>query len=153
MPLVETRHFGVVEYEADAVLAFPAGLPAFDEERRFLVIEQPASAPVVFLQSLARPDLCFITLPVQTVDPAYHMAMSADDLEQIGLPPDRQPRIGEEILCLVMVTVGPDGPPTANLMAPLVVNLSNRQGVQAIQVQGSYSHQHPLEPSAGEKTC
>jgi len=39
--------------------------------------------------------------------------------------------------------------PTANLLAPVVVNLKTRRGLQAIQVDSSYSHQHPVLAAGG----
>jgi flagellar assembly factor FliW len=42
---------------------------------------------------------------------------------------------------------------TANLMAPLVINLRNRRGVQAIRQDNLYSHQHPIQPTSTEVAC
>ena len=64
-----TKYFGPVAYEESNVLRFPAGLPGFEEERRFLSLEQPAHAPLVFLQSLTTPDLCFVALPASSIEP------------------------------------------------------------------------------------
>jgi flagellar assembly factor FliW len=36
--------------------------------------------------------------------------------------------------------------PTANLLAPIVVNLRNRRAVQAVAAESDYSHQHALMP-------
>lgn len=150
----ETRHFGAIEYQPDAVCEFPAGLPGFEDEREFLPLELPRTRPIVFLQSLRRPELCFITLPVQTIEPAYRLLMSAEDLRLLGLPEDRQPELGREVLCLAIVAVAEGQAPTANLLAPVVINLANRRAVQAIQSDSGYSHRHPLPvPSGEEQEC
>ena len=57
------------------------------------------------------------------------------------------------ILCLVIVTLREDRPPTANLMSPVVVNLANRRAAQVIQTETGYSHQHSLAGSAQEAPC
>ena len=152
MRQLHTAHFGTVEYQEDSVLDFPQGLPAFEDETRFLLIEQPATAPVIFLQSLQSPALAFITLPVLLVDPSYQLAVPAEDLQILALPEDRQPVIGTEVLCLAIATVTPGFPPTANLMAPVVVNLAARRAVQTIQPNVPYSHQQPLFPPGQEAT-
>jgi flagellar assembly factor FliW len=36
--------------------------------------------------------------------------------------------------------------PTANLLAPIVINLKTRRAVQAIASEGDYSHQFELMP-------
>jgi|YNPBryunderm2012_1023409.scaffolds.fasta_scaffold00984_11 flagellar assembly factor FliW len=150
----ETRHFGIVEYERDSVFEFPAGLPGFEDQREFVALQQSHIRPIVFLQSLRRPDLCFITLPVQAIEPGYRLSLSAEDLRLLELPEDRQPEIGKQVLCLAIVAVAEGQPPTANLLAPVVVNLANRRAVQAIMSDSGYSHRHPLPvPPREENVC
>ena len=140
MPVLETNSFGRVPYAEDAVLEFPSGLPGFDTHHRFLALQFRESEPVIFLQSLEAPGLCFITLPVLVVDPRYRLEVSAEDLALIGLSATHQPSIGEKVLCLAVIAVRESGP-TANLLAPIVVNLANRKAVQAVTLQPGYSHQ------------
>ncbi len=142
MPVLKTEHFGPIGYEAEDVIEFPRGLPAFEDERRFLLIEGPAEPPVVFLQSLRRAELAFICLPVRAVVPDYRLSASPEDLAEIGW--EGAEASGGELLCLAIVTVREGAPPTANLMAPLLINPATRRGVQTIQVETPYSHQHPL---------
>ena len=144
MPKIETQNFGPLEYQQNAVVVFPAGLPGFEEERGFVVVEQPDTKPLIFLQSLTQPDLCFLTLPVLAVDHDYQLSISPEDLYILELPEEFQPVIGTDVLCLAILSLAEDRPPTANLLAPLVVNLKTRRAVQAIQVDTQYSHQHPL---------
>jgi flagellar assembly factor FliW len=98
---------------------------------------------LVFLQSLEQADLCFITMPVLAVDPQYRLQVNPEDLKDVDLSPLRQPRIGDEVLCLTVISIGENGP-TANLLAPIVVNLSNLKAVQAVAPESGYSHQHTL---------
>lgn len=147
-----TRHFGMIEYEADAVVEFPVGLPGFEQERQFVALQQPLHHPIVFLQSLQRPELCFITLPVQTIEPGYRLSIAPEDLRLLGLPEDRQPEMGAEVLCLAIISVAEGQPPTANLLAPVVINLKNRRATQAILSESGYSHRHPLLAESQEET-
>jgi flagellar assembly factor FliW len=139
----ETRNFGDVPFDDASVVVFPAGLPGFEERRRFLALHFEQSAPLVYLQSLEEAGLCFVTLPVRTVEPDYQLHVSDEDLEMVGLPKGRQPSIGSEVLALAVLSLRESGP-TANLLAPVVVNLANRQAVQGVDQEMSYSHQHSL---------
>ena len=145
MPSCETKNFGVVSYEAGSVLEFPSGLPGFEERRLFLALQFADSKPLVFLQSLDDPGLCFVTLPVLVADPEYSLKVSMEDRELVGLPSTSALRIGPDVLCLTVLSLEESGP-TANLLAPLVVNISNLKGVQAIASESDYSHQHALLP-------
>ena len=143
MPVVRTSSFGPVAYDAAAVIEFPRGVPGFEARRRFVAVQFPHTQPLTFLQSLEDPALCFVTLPVLVVDPQYRLWVSGEDRESIGLCGAGQPRIGEDVLCLAVLALR-EGGATANLLAPVVVNLRNLKAVQAVAAESGYSHQHPL---------
>ncbi|MBI4874661.1 MAG: flagellar assembly protein FliW [Acidobacteria bacterium] len=147
MPSCPTKHFGAVEYDESAAFQFPAGLPGFDQERRFLPLYRTGYEPLVFLQSLATRDLCFAALPVRSVDPDFELEVAEPDLELLGLDPGRL-EIGRDVLCLAILTIAGDRV-TANLMAPVVVNLGNLLAIQAVAPSARYSHQHPVNPLRG----
>jgi flagellar assembly factor FliW len=151
MPELITRNFGTIRYEEEAALEFPCGLPAFEDYRRFLAMALPQSEPLIFLQSLEDSGLCFITVPVQVVDRDYRLRISSEDLELLGLPSGAAPRLGEDVLGLAVLSVREEGP-TANLLAPIVVNLRDRRAIQAVAPESSYSHQHPLTASGAPET-
>jgi flagellar assembly factor FliW len=140
----QTRYFGPVEYNEESVLVFPDGIPAFEQERRFLAIRQPLNEPLVFLQSLTNPDLSFVTLPAPSVCPGFRLSMTPEDLAALGLETGRQPVIGRDVLCLTILSLEENRPPTANLLAPIVVNLQTLRGRQAIQTDTPYSHREEL---------
>ena len=144
MEKLASTQFGVLIYLPEQVVHFSRGLPAFDLEKRFLPVENAATAPIVFLQSLSNPDLAFITLPAQVIEAGYRLTMSPEDMAALELAPDSQPEIGGDVLCLAIVTIVEEGEPTANLMAPVVINLRTRQALQAIRPDAEYSHQHPI---------
>lgn len=142
---MQTKNFGTINYQPDSELEFPRGLPGFDSRRRFVAVRFVESDPLVYLQSLEDPGLCFITMPVLAVDPKYRLRVEHDDLGEIGLPTVRQPKIGEDVFCLTVLSMRETGP-TANLLAPIVINLKTRRAVQAIAPEGDYSHQFELMP-------
>jgi flagellar assembly factor FliW len=153
MHRIQTKYFGELDYSPDAVLEFPLGIPGFDTERRFVVLDQPASRPLAFLQSLTRPDLCFVTLPIASIEPHYRLNSSPEDLETIGLAPDRQPNIGRDVLCLAIVSFADSDGPSANLLSPILVNLRTRAAIQAIQRESDYSYRQPLASLSEAQSC
>lgn len=123
-------------------LAFPGGIPAFENERQFRLIDRD---PLLFLESETNPDLSFLLLPVTLIDPDYRLAISAEERKIIEAAPDAP------LLCLAVITAAENSPPTANLLAPVVVNLSSGRAVQAVRSDRMYSHKHPLPVE--ETTC
>ena len=143
MPETETTNFGTISFAPESVFEFPNGLPGFEERRRFLPVQNPQTAPILFLQSLEEPSLCFTTLPIWVVDPLYRLHIMEQDLEVLKFPADHEPRIGSDILCLAVLSIRKTGT-TANMLAPVVVNTENGRAVQAVRSDSMYSHKQAL---------
>ena len=141
MPTCQTKYFGEVDYADQALIEFARGPAGFEEQKDFVILSYPQQYPLVFLQSVTAADLCFVALPVLAVDPSYFLQMESQDAALIGVSP--QPAIGSEVLCLAVVT-GHEETPTANLLAPVVVNLRSRRAIQSIHADGWYSHRQAI---------
>jgi len=65
------------------------------------------------------------------------------------------PSIGEDVLCAAIVCAARrrDEVPTANLLAPIVVNFRRQVGLQVIQASSGYSHCHPLHAQEEPVPC
>jgi flagellar assembly factor FliW len=151
MPVVETKNFGKVPYEPAAEIQVPCGLPAFEEHRRFVLIQLPKTHPLLFLQSLDDPNVCFPVLRALTIDPLYRLRLTKEDLRRLDLPTSRQPRLGEEIECLVVVALRKGGA-TANLLAPVVINFHKMRALQTVSEE-PYSLQHPVNSPGKAGAC
>jgi flagellar assembly factor FliW len=148
VPQADTQQFGSIEYVVDDVIEFPLGLPAFEQETSFLLITPSKTKPLVFLQSLGRSELCFVTLPLEVVDPNYQLSVSIEDWKILSPTGQILMAVGQadsaQVQCLAIISLT-DSRPTANLLAPLVINRVSKRAVQAIRLDSVYSHQHPVE--------
>ena len=140
MPCIPTRDFGPLDYDPSAELHFPLGVPGFEKQTRFILIEKATLAPIVFLQSAETEALCFLTIPVQMVDPGYQIGMMDEDVRMLALDATDP----SEILFLAILSANANAVATANLLAPVVINLKTKIGLQAVRPNSHYSHQHPL---------
>jgi len=140
MPLANTEQFGPLTYQDDAVLLFPRGLPGFEQSRRFVLVKQPELAPLVHLQSLESATLCFLAIPVPVIDATYQPQLSAEDCDTLEL--DAIDSTHTLLLALLAVTA--EGNVTANLLAPVVVNLATKLALQAVRADTRYSHEHQI---------
>lgn len=143
MPWLHTAHFGALEYTPASMLEFSDGVPGFESEHSFVLVERAAHHPLVFLQSIQTPALCFPALPVLVVEAGYQPRLAANDLEMLGFT--QQPSIGKDAVVLVLIAMH-EQDPTANLLAPIVINLRTRVAAQCIDPEMRYSHRHRLLP-------
>ncbi|PWU03988.1 MAG: flagellar assembly protein FliW [Terriglobia bacterium] len=153
MSRIESLYFNELEYNEDSPFYFAAGIPGFEEHTAFLFVEQPHTSPLIFMQSLRDTAVCFVGLPAAAIDPDYRLQLSPEEGVALGLPWSENPEIGQEIFCLALITIVEGSDPVANLMSPIVVNLKNRKGIQAIQLGSHYSLRHPLAPEHEAASC
>lgn len=144
MPVLETTNFGRLTYEPSEVYYFPVGIPAFEDEHHFLLLEQDTTRPVIFLQSTKTPSLAFLTLPVAELDHGYAMEVPPQDRALL----DTGEGSAGSLIALALLTVSGQTV-TANLRAPVLLSPGSRRGVQSIPAESDYSAQHPVSPGAG----
>ena len=140
MGQIETRQFGILNYDTSQIITFAAGLPGFEMCREFLLHEEPAMGPFLFLQSLSDPNLSFVTLPAERLEETYELALSRDDLAQLGLTALPEPG---DVLCLAILQLQTQGA-NANLAAPIVIVKSSHLGTQAVRQDRRYRTNQPV---------
>jgi len=120
---------------AGSEILFEEGIIGIPRARRFHLLERPGS-PLRLLQSL---DIAGFALPV--VDPRF---------AEPDYSPTLQSRVSEALslgdggcVLLAVVTLG-DALPTANLRAPIVINVDRRVGAQVILDDRSLPLERPL---------
>jgi flagellar assembly factor FliW len=153
---IETVRFGTVRFHEHEVIEFPAGLPGFEQEHRFLLIEAAESVPLKFLQSVTAPQLSFVCAPLSLVAPCYEMALARQDRDLLAMPSDAmlQAPVFEQAAVLewlvILCFARPDEP-TANLLGPVVIRRDVGLGVQSIREDARYSARQPLFSSVASE--
>jgi flagellar assembly factor FliW len=140
----QTAHLGSITVDEVSTVEFPAGLPGFEEKRRFVPLLHPAHAGLVFLQSLESAELCFLALPVNVVRPDYELKLASDDLELLGFQDGERPVPGTDVAALAILSLAEGEMPTANLLSPVVIHMRTRRAVQAIRPDQQYGCREPL---------
>jgi len=82
--------------------------------------------------------------------PLGSLELSQEDARVLGLDAHGLTAAARDILCLAILCAPENGPLTANLLAPVIVNLATRIAVQAVRSDNRYSHRHAF---AGEETA
>lgn len=127
---IESPRFGSLEVDADKLIEFPAGLPGFEDCRKFTLLEVDggASPAVGVLQSVDRPEVAFSVAEPDQFGLHYEFALSEDEesLLRLSKPDD------VAVLLILRRNDGAEPPVKANLMAPLVINTAGRIGLQKV---------------------
>lgn len=137
---IKTRQFGEIEIDETKIINMPAGIPGFQDRKRYSMLQKEEAAPFLFFQSVDDPDLTFVILDPKSVMEDYSVE-EKDMNKVVSWDFDN-----DEITVFVIVTI-PSGDPekaTANFLAPLVINTKRKEGLQLILQNTTYSCQHPL---------
>jgi flagellar assembly factor FliW len=135
-----TRQFGEIEIDETKVINMPAGIPGFQDKKRYSMLQKEEAAPFLFFQSVDDSDLSFVILDPKSVMSDYTVG-EKEIKRVVSWDFDN-----DEISVFVIVTI-PNGNPesaTANFLAPLVINTKRKEGLQLILQNTTYSCQHPL---------
>ena len=136
--IIETKHFGTLEVAEDKVITFPQGLFAFEEKKRYVLLEnQDRENPLWWLQSLDDSNLAFVLINPFLFKPDYEFELSAEDVEDLGLVNPQE----AAVFCLVVIPRDVKKM-TANLLAPLVINAQLKKGKQIVLLQKNYTTKH-----------
>ncbi len=142
--LLFSEYFGTLNLEKAAILSFPQGLPGFEKERQFAAVQIPGQHPLIYLQSVTTPGLCLLTFPVRTIDSNYCFEISLEERDVLQLSRADLPEYADSLLALAIVAVEPETGATANLAAPLIVNLQNNLALQSLQADTALPYSYPL---------
>ncbi|MBQ7193913.1 MAG: flagellar assembly protein FliW [Synergistaceae bacterium] len=138
---IETSRFGTVSYSEQEILFFPRGIPAFESKHEWILAGTDDSA-VKWLQSLDDGDLALPVTSPDAVQSDYNARIPEDELHLIG-------SVNPQDLALLIVVSIPDSAPwnmTANLRAPILINLKTHKAVQVIALNEDYPIRHMVFP-------
>jgi flagellar assembly factor FliW len=131
-----SSRFGELQVPADSVMEFPSGVIGFPRAKRYVMLEH--KPPFSWLHSIDDPNLAFVVVD------GFEFGQQFDVRPPIG-DKDTDFKENDEYAILIIVTIRSDPRlTTANLKAPLFVNMRNRKGVQVIFDDPRYSTRYPL---------
>jgi flagellar assembly factor FliW len=124
---IESERFGTIDINEDELLAFPAGVIGFPTQQRFALVPHHGSGYIAWLQSVSTPELAFPVVSAHAFGDKYPDVPVSGAAEEAGI------QGSEDALAVMVVLCALAGQPaTVNLLAPIVVNATTRQGAQVI---------------------
>jgi len=136
---IPSRLFGPLRVPVTRILDLPDGLRGFEGMHRFVLLAS-AEDGVFWLQSADEGNLAFLVVDPFIFFPEYSVALPTDGTSLPG------PESPDNLIVLVIVTLPHDAtrPATANLQAPLVVNMARQLGQQIVIMDSPYGAREPL---------
>jgi len=128
---ISTASFGQQEIDPDSIIAFPNGLPGFDECRQFKLFHSDEYEPLKCLQSIDDAEVCFSLMEPILFGYEYEMLLADRDLELL------KTKEADNLMILLMVYTTEekqrresDIPMNTNWRSPIIINVQEKIGLQ-----------------------
>ncbi|MDX8408277.1 MAG: flagellar assembly protein FliW [Mariprofundaceae bacterium] len=126
--------------ETDEAFHFPQGMAGFPDATRFGFIYE-GQGDIVCIQSLDQPEAAFLLTPWCSERLGPQPELSAEQAQCLGL------EATDEVLWMLVLNPFADKAwVTANLKAPIALNMSNRRGLQCIRINPDLDIRFPWMP-------
>lgn len=147
---VHTKHFGDLEIDESKIITFPEGLPGFEQVKQFTIIDDKEDSPFKWLQGVDNPQLALVMITPYYFRPDYEVDIADSEVAILEI------QDSQDVVVYSIVVIPEDtSRMTANLKAPVLINMKNNRGKQVIMEKGNYSVKHyileELQQWEGEK--
>lgn len=137
--VIKTTRFGQVQVEDSDTIHFPEGILGFADLNQFVILDDPNDDIFAWLQSCESPAIAFPILEPELFAESFKVNLAKTDFEALQMTNLSTARL------FSIVTI-PDDPTqmTANLKAPIVVNLALRTARQCVLQDNNLAIREPL---------
>lgn len=131
---INTKQFGDLEIDRTSVFNFKDGLYGFEDLHHFIIINEEETEPFKWLLSIDDPSIGFPILSPYFIDTEYTIIQEFD--------PQRY------VLFLIITLQDENGNITANMKAPIILDIVNLEGEQIIIPIEKYTTDYIINKNA-----
>ncbi len=142
---VKTAHLGEIEADESRIIEIKGGILGFEDQTRFIMIDDSESTPFMWLQSLDKEATAFIAINPFLVVPQYEPEISDSEGRGLGL------ESAEQAMVIVIATLRRNPLRVSiNLRAPVIINPAKRIARQIVLENAQWQIQHFIGGVGGE---
>jgi flagellar assembly factor FliW len=136
---LSTTRFGDIDIDESRAILMKGGILGFEHLKRYVFLVQDEEVLFCWLQCIDDSSLAFVVINPFVIKPDYKPVIQDDDLELLEI---KSPK---DVILMSIVTVHPDPfKVTANLKAPIVINIKKRLAKQVILDKLDYPIRYPI---------
>ena len=137
--VVRTGRFGPIEISTDEIIQIPSGILGFPTEQNFCLVDSGDDTLIIWLQSLSNPHLAFPVLEPKIFKTDYVVRLSAAELRELKLA-----SIKDAAVFTILTIPSPMTEMTANLKAPVVINIKDKIAKQVVLQENDQPIKYPM---------
>ena len=137
--VVQTGRFGQIEISTDEIITIPSGILGFPQDQEFCLVDSGDDTLILWLQSLTNPRLAFPIIEPKIFKNDYVVRLSAAELREL-----RMSSIRDASVFTILTIPAQMSEMTANLKAPLVINVREKTGKQVVLQENDQPIKFPM---------
>lgn len=135
--IVETGRFGQLTVGNDEIVNIPQGILGFPHLTKYCLVDPGDETLILWLQSLEESAIAFPLLEPKIFKPEYTVRLSGSELRELKLE-----NINQSAVFSILTIPEDIAQMTANLKAPLVINLREQIAKQVVLQENEFSIKH-----------
>lgn len=138
--IIQTTRFGAVSFSESDLITFKEGLLGFSDLRQFVLLDDPNDEIFAWLQSCEEPKIAFPVLEPEIFMKGYKFKINnRNDIDSLALAE------GDPTRAFTIITIpGEVTQATANLKAPVIINVARHLAKQIIVQENDYPIKFPV---------
>lgn len=142
---IMTRDFGKIEIVESDIISFKSGLPGFEKLEEFILLPLADESPFIIMQSVNDSDVAFVTVEPGNLIQNYEFEISDKAEKELKIE-----SISNLLILNIITLKDQIKNSTANLSAPIVINLEEKLGKQVILDDQRYQVRYKIFAAAEE---
>ena len=137
---LDTAKFGKIEVDKKSIFNFISPIIGFKGLKKYTIIDYKPDSPFKWLQSVEDMELAFPITLCSFFNIDYQFDIPDEEAEKLGI------ESADDVLVFNIANIPSTNPQgaTINMLAPIVVNLSNRKAMQIILKNTNFEVRHKL---------
>lgn len=136
-----TKYHGEIEINPKDIIQFDKGIPGFANEHQFIFLEFANNGSFHILQSIQHPDIGFFIVNPFEFFLDYQFELDKVVIEELQLDQSKEHSMQ---VAVILTPQEPFEKTTANLQAPIIINLLNNKAKQVILNDQAFSVKQSL---------
>lgn len=135
--IIKTGRFGQLSVGDDEIIEIPNGIMGFPEYTKYCLVDPGDDTLILWFQSLENADIAFPVLEPKIFKPDYTVRLSGAELRELKLQ-----NINQSAVFSILTIPHDVSQMTANLKAPIVINLKDQIARQVVLQENEYNIKH-----------
>jgi flagellar assembly factor FliW len=137
--IVNTQSFGELDIDPKDVYEFANGIPGFEENQRYIIVQPDPEMQFCYIQSIEVNNLAFLVCNPFLFYADYDFQLSDAFQQELNIENEA------DVAVWSVVTIDRhNNEVSLNLLAPIVVNIRDKRGKQIILHDSDYQTKHKL---------